>query len=142
MPILGTFSQFWGQKKISQKIWVYHAQLHMRFSCHAPCQNLEKIYEKIPRKCPDRKEDRRMDWRMDRPYFIGPSGCDHGSKMPFNDIMLMTILWNILLSEKLYINFLWIFINIVQTSVRYSIYCAHSINKQVSQKYDLCLDLY
>ena len=65
-PILGPFSQFLGQRKISWKIWLCHAQLHYGFL--APYQNLERVNDAIQRKRLDRWKDRRMD----RPYFIGP----------------------------------------------------------------------
>ena len=51
-PVLGPFSQFWGQKKFSHGIL-------------APCQNLEKINDTIPRKCPGRWNDGRKDGRME-----------------------------------------------------------------------------
>ena len=63
--VFGPFSQFWGQKKFSQKIPLSHTTSH---GILAPCQNLEKINDTIPRKRPDR----RNDGRTDRPYFIRP----------------------------------------------------------------------
>ena len=70
-PFLAHFEptfQFWGEKKISQKIWLSHTTSH---GILAPCQNLEKINDTFLRKYPDRWKDWRTD-RTDRPYFIGP----------------------------------------------------------------------
>ena len=40
-PILGPFSEFWGLKKFSWKIWLCQTQLHMGFQYNA------KIFKKL-----------------------------------------------------------------------------------------------
>ena len=51
-PILGSFSQFLGQKKFSSKNPALSRTTSYGFP--APCQNLEKVNDKNQRKCPDR----------------------------------------------------------------------------------------
>ena len=68
-PILGPFSQFWGQKKFSWKIQLSRTT---SYGFLAPCKNLEKVNDTIQRKCPDRQTDRWKDGRANRPCFIGP----------------------------------------------------------------------
>ena len=64
-PIVGPFSQFWGQKKI----FMENPALSRTTSNRAqlgPCQNLEKVNDTIQRKHLDRWKDGRMDGRTDR----------------------------------------------------------------------------
>ena len=71
--ILGPFSQFLEQKKISLENPALSQTTSYGFL--APCQNLEKVNDKIQRKHLDRQKDRwKMDGRMNRPYFIGAFG--------------------------------------------------------------------
>ena len=63
LPILDPFSEFLGQKKLSWKIQLCHAQLKYRFL--APCQNLEKINDAIQGKRPDRRKDGRKEGRTE-----------------------------------------------------------------------------
>ena len=64
-PILGPFSQFWGEK-----IFLENPALSCTTSYGflAPCENLEKVNNVIQRK----HLDRQKDGRTDRPYLIGP----------------------------------------------------------------------
>ena len=61
-PNLGPFSQFWGQKKFSWKIWLSRTT---SYGFLAPCQNLEKIDDTIQRKRWDRQKDGQKDGRTD-----------------------------------------------------------------------------
>ena len=76
-PVLGPFSQFFGQKKFSWKIQLCHAQLHMGFQHHA------KIQEKLMIQFKENAQtDRRMEGRKDGrtgPILQDPSGYCWGS---------------------------------------------------------------
>ena len=60
--ILGLFSQFWGQKKISENPGLSRTT---SYAILAPCQNLEKINNTIPRKRPYRLKDGRTEERTE-----------------------------------------------------------------------------
>ena len=53
-PCFWPIFPMFGTKKISWKIWLCHAQLHVFL---APCQNLEKVNNTIQRKCLDRQTE-------------------------------------------------------------------------------------
>ena len=68
LPILGPFSQFWGQKKFSWKIRFCHAQLYMGFQHYAKIQKKLMIQFKENTRT-DGKKEGRTKGRRDRPYF-------------------------------------------------------------------------
>ena len=82
-PILGPFSQFWGQKKISLKIWLSRTTSH---GILAPHQNLEKINDTIPRKRPDKQKDGRKDWQ--RLFYITLPATTGGPESAKNILLL------------------------------------------------------
>ena len=66
-PILGTFSQFWGNFFLSRTT---------SYEFLVPCQISEKTNDTIPRK--------RLGKRTDRPYFIGPFWLPPGVQKALN----------------------------------------------------------
>ena len=73
-PILGTFSQFLGQKKISWKIC-----LHNFIWVSSTMPQLEKVNDTIQRKRLDRRKDGQKG-RWKDPILQDPSGYRRGSK--------------------------------------------------------------
>ena len=75
-PFWVHFPNFWG-KKISQKIRLCHAQLHMGFYHHAKIQKKLMIQFKENARIDGRMDGRREGWKdgkTDRPYLQDPSG--------------------------------------------------------------------
>ena len=105
--ILGPFSQFLGQKKVSWKIRLCHAQLHMGFQQHARIQ--KKLVIQLKRKHPDGRAEGQAKGQTD-PILQNPSGYHQGSneakeqKRKFIGMLLGTLaaslLGNMLASKR------------------------------------------
>ena len=102
-PILGPFSQFLGQKKISLENLALLCTTSYGFL--APCQNIEKVNDTIQTKCPNRQKDGWKD-RMDRPYFILPFRLLPGVQKANNWFFIIPVGWQIKMVLDLWISLL------------------------------------